>query len=90
MKWASIVNHTGTTKGPIHLMSKLFMQLGIRADAKHHWEIEGTRKHISEIEDLKGAIREKATKTQPGINWLKPDTTTKGWSREEMKKARKP
>ena len=55
-----LVNHTGTTKGPIHLMSKLLMQIGIQVDAKHHWQIGGKMKHISEIEDLKGEIREKA------------------------------
>jgi len=58
--WNSIVKHTGTTKGPIHLMSKLLVQIGIRADGKHYWEMEDTRKHISEIEDVKGMIRERA------------------------------
>ena len=52
--WGYIRNHTGTTKGPIHLMGKLLKQIGIQADAKHYSEIEGLRKHISEIEDLKG------------------------------------
>ena len=61
--WSHIRNHTGTTKGPTHLMGQLLMQIGIQADAKHHWEIEGKMKHISEIEDLKGEIREKPKNT---------------------------
>ena len=40
-------------------MSKLLMQIGIKADAKHQWEIEGTTRHISEIENIFGEIREK-------------------------------
>ena len=41
-------------------MSKLLMQIGIKADAQHHWEIEATTIHISEIGDLKGEVKEKA------------------------------
>ena len=58
--WAHISIHTGTTKGPIHLIAELLMQIGINADTQHHWEIEGIRVHITDIEDIKGEIREKA------------------------------
>ena len=65
--WTHIANHTGTTKDPNHLMSKLLQQMGINADEQPYWEIDGTMIHISDIEDIKGEIREKL-KTQHGSN----------------------
>ena len=48
--------HSGTTRGPIHLFAKLVKDLRFEVNEEHKWRISGKIVHIAEIDNHKGKL----------------------------------